>query len=1436
MIELVQGEPERLTVLIDGVAVVGAGQNNDRFWMPRFREQSYKTDGPYGKQKANLTTRPPETLPTRRAVAPVFVGYRVEDGARKPQSVEVRMVQSTYQNGRYVKTNERVAQRYPVEPYSVFDTRAAFAAVPYPAWITPPPTLRFFDFNHKRRWEARRALSEGNRFFKIVGNIALASLLDGATSALLGRGGIDNLSSWMPTVFATAASTFTDSSGPKMMWQLLFLAISPAGQSAYQVMKEMFFNERFDDKYPAPPHKEVDLTVLDAIGALRKMIETRRGGSMNKDRSLGLTPTDLRKSGDATTAVFYDWLLYGEEQISRPGRLPRFTGLADGPAKVVKRSLDEVRQMGRETPGAKPLAEFAALGALGGGLVGGPQGALAGAAVVGGAKALLGGKKQTLSGTQLDARMLDPYFLAETRCEFHIEIHVMDHLGRIEVLRFDTLRANGIDAGMLMAGYAESRVTLSKLTEQLVQTIEDGSKDVIPWWVEEAAEYRLYGRQSATGKWTYDGDAHGWLGNTRAERLQREQQWETASKPAREKMLAAQNQKELVVPLIVNTGAMLNRLRDYIIGQPETVEEMEARSTLAAPNRVAYKDKDGQRQDAPPQRVVTEGEQQQRVEAGEEDDANEEGNSLSVALSVPDTAGLTMEDYNRFISKSKILFCHTYGIDDPSRIEDTNRAFVRFRDLYCPLIPERYDHRMGSFVVPKPTADLEKSPLIATSIVRRLPQIMIFSAKQASFFARTALKVSDVQNDVKSMNRDAKSSVANARRCFANVAQDYDNLAWTVEVPTRPLQACHPFEIVLNPMPGLQFAKVVEVKPNWQQYINVGALVGQVLPSTVSDAVYDYERTPDSVVYDSIITGGDNRQRRGDAQLLLQHRLPISSVAWSALLAMANGLVYAALMRRAVLHLEDTVQSTLDLARKAAELAADVIDIAYGINLKTRTLLPDSDLFWQCVPNAGLVYAMLYSLASWARTQRLLHNVRMNERLQLWSKHEFDQRWPRSLRDQATLFSKALRALSRNTRKLDLHLWPFTQVQCMVVEQALLPVPRRVSTAPYKEGKEAQVAAAAAAFQRVKRMIVRSRENLAAPITGAELRCFSDVVASRPILLLVEETDDATGVSMRILDTASLLGKQRGWITPTPNVNVAVLRSRLFAMTPGLIRLMGGLTLKDVNSQSGDRTVEKIADSLLNSTNAADNVDRVLVPPSGFAGIGTRDLGATSVLEDTVIWLDALDAATRLELFELPSPRSSSEVTDWTLESDERVHPYVIRMRPPDHCTIQGLAAIIQMPDDMKLPSTTPYTLAAVGIKDVISNPSLINRHARILIRRRKMMMWLVDRFIQLQMFAAASGEPGHRLQRVTVKPPQETHGYAFIAAAMAVAMAACATKLQWGGTLRLVVPLGLVDTVREKLEPLERLCRPRSTERPEDPMRAVPLCELCHVLVAVLK
>lgn len=1290
-VEIVKDDTVR--VLVDGVSVA-PGENN-RYWLPRFREQRIEVPDSNDASKKI----------SRRTVAPVFVAMRIEDGSIRPQSARVVVKQRIYDDGVEVLGATTVVE-HDLVPYSTLDTNMNVVAVPYPAWVTRPPSLRIQDNASKRRWDARFANDKSKR----ARNVLFSTLATLGLTAAQRSGAVSGAVGDFANPIIEYVTGTEDENPVKDVWRWALLQVSPGIREWFGLAAQVFGYNQFEAKNPPPAGKTWDIPLPEAVAVMERIVETRANGSLEKDRSVGLTPLALSQQGFRKDSAFLDWLVYGEKKQPKP-------------------------------LGVNRLYDWFGSGSV------------------------------DATANRLDPTGMDPYYCAESRCEFFVEVHVVDGVGGdvgSTVYTFDTLRTNGIDAHLVMAGYEEMRERLREQAVRLIERIEAMRDEGPTNWIT--------GRLGSDN-FIYDGKVEStwWpFGAAGSERKQTITRWKDFSKAERRERLEALRAKKgnNQTPLLFDLEALKNRLLKEVIGEDEELERKAKRATAGLDLKEMR----------PP--------------------------DIPDNLPVPDTFKLPQEEFDRFIEESRRLYRLTHGIPDSVPIDAIDDAFVRWRDLYSPLITERFDARLGAVVVPQPR---ELSGLQPVAVLRRLPQLAAFSSKQTSFFGTaTALPTARVPHNALSNREHAKSAVDASVAIWSRHAVDMKSMTWTVEPP--PVMGFHAIEVATDP--PLQWETARPYDPNWRTYLRLSPLTGQTFPGDVGRQVFAFEQTPDSVVAAAVEATGT--VRGADAAVLLSHRLPASVLSWSALVAMANAIAYEILRAGTEFELHNVMDNAVVRARRAAVLAADLVDAAYGKSLKLNTLLTVDDILWACVPYAGTAHAMLRQFSAWLSAQAKA--VALGRQ---YTRDEFERQWPKSSRLQATAFAKSLRVLARAT-KFDLAQWPFASLQSLVIDITKLPV----ALSPYglaKNGLDEQLQAATAMFQRVSRLLARCRADM--PVTAGELWCLIDVAASRPIVF-------QAAASQRPFSTMTTLqNAQADWKVPLPVDRARALRSLLVSRMPALLRALGRLNVDELGATPIDsRGVE-----IIKSAQASDITDRVLVPPCGISAAGMLDVGNASALEDSVVWLDALQHA--LSTLAIANEVGVDTVR-WRMGVDNTEHPYVIRVRQDGECTVQGVRRVPNAVDGATeaLNGTLPATI--MDVQATISDLRADEQPTGQFVQRKRALTWLVDRFLQLQLVAIGMREATPKVHRVLLDlDTDRAEDVAFVATAMCIAVALRATSFAWNGELRLAVGDGVdVAAVMAALNVSRRACVHAAEENAErDPLKAVSLAELCHVLACKL-
>jgi hypothetical protein len=1330
VVEIVDGV--KPTVLIDGVPV-GDGKPG-KYWLPRFREQQVTTAG--GK--------------SQRDVAPVFVALRLENGATRPLAAQVHVVQRIYEDGVRVRLEDSRAEIYQLKAYSIHEATAEAVIMPYPAWITRTPSLRIIDNAAPRQHAARAHLVAGSRLWNIA---AAAGRFAQSAAGDDGAVNLEGLATPLLQIWLSA-----ESGNPvRQLWRYIFFSLlGPVGMRIYETGAALWDGvyHQYESDVPPPEPETIDIPLPDAIAAMRKIIATRSNGEhTDKDRSIGLTPAQMRKKGWKADSALFDWMVYGEAGVNQAGWIET---LAD-PAGITTRT-------GEDRDGA--LRVFNPLG--------------------------LGSR--ALKGNQLDPRGLDPYFCAEDRVEYGIEIHITNNDGTERVYQFDPLRANALDAGMLMGGYKEMRDEIVALTSELEAKLLQ-LRSLGPSWLTD----RLFVTDSNVPGWWFLPSTWNPLkgfGLFSRDREQYNRRWQEFDSGTRRR----ESIPDAASPLIINVTETMKRIRKQIIGEKESLERRQQRITYAVRNV-----------DLPNSARTT-------VPDSVRSDAESEAEELQFPA-IPDTSGMTRVQYDAFSVASINLYRQTLGLADGVVIDRTNRYLLRWRDLYAPLIPERYDARLFWYEVPPPFDGGRALPVDA--VVRRLPQICTLKSKLQSAFGNTSvMKTIRVPHSAMSKREGAKSAVDAAVATWRNVTKTFRGMVWTVEPATsfgRPF-AFHFVELAASTATGaLSLMDSPSMEPfSWNTYLMVGSVSGLSIPGEIGRRVYYNERTPSAVTIQAKNSKGDPT---ADAAIMRSHKLVPSLMAWMALSGVADAIAYAALQHGTVFRLKDTLDNPVMRARQAAALAADIVRSAYGRTLQVSTLLPLNDLVWASFPLAGLAHAIV------RRFVGLEYALR--GRSSTASPDEFDKLWPAAERERATLFELSLRTLSRQT-EFKLENWPFINMQSMIIQRTLLPIKNHMSAL---SGIEVQLQAAVASFIRVRRLVERA-------CGGACLLhsfwALCDAVASRPITLQFAGYSDRANVLL----INSLRRAQLGWRVPVAQESAAKFAPLVASRVASNVTSMADYQASTFESADD---ISQLALRLSISGIKSDNA--MLVPPCGFGDASMTDIGDMHTLEDTITWLvPAADAMNNLPISvpgDTPiSTLSGLSIQSWKMLVDPLQHPYQIEHLRHE---VQGISRINARPVAGDVPYGSDLPGSVLEVLQAMYDRPATERMTGIYASRLRSMLWLVDRMIQLQMVAnvRVDGNAGPQTALVAIEiDGYSTREFVFVAVAMAIARSLWATRYTSRASTVMVVPEGTdIPAIRQVLaQTAVILVGNDSKQNREDPLRAMPLCEVCHALVAILE
>lgn len=148
------------SVLLDGHAHrLAEGDGSTRLWLPRFHEQEVPNP-----QFGAGGGPPPAEPATRRAVAPLYVGLRLERDEFAPLSARIEVTQRVV-DGERVRLKGAPVQTIPLTPYGVDDLTTGVVTLPYPAIHTRGPHVILEDNGSVRKAEAAAFIEERRGVF-----------------------------------------------------------------------------------------------------------------------------------------------------------------------------------------------------------------------------------------------------------------------------------------------------------------------------------------------------------------------------------------------------------------------------------------------------------------------------------------------------------------------------------------------------------------------------------------------------------------------------------------------------------------------------------------------------------------------------------------------------------------------------------------------------------------------------------------------------------------------------------------------------------------------------------------------------------------------------------------------------------------------------------------------------------------------------------------------------------------------------------------------------------------------------------------------------------------------------------------------------------------------------------------------------------------------
>ena len=485
-------------LVADGVIVPGKPDGerwyHTKHWLPRFRDVR-NSEG-------------------ARTVGPLNIGMRLEEGETPPKAVRVVVNQRIVDQGTVLREYEPVLDEELPWHQAAKDRDAPYTLLPYPAYVSRPPTATIVDMDARRRWEfARRKWSAG-RTISVVRNIAkLYRLATGAAS---------QRNDYLKDV----ENALNDESPARVMWRALLPRVSPTINQLVNTVSA--FSEvalfGYESVKEAPTQlRSYDFSIPALIAALRRIAGTRNDGT-TPERRWGLNPVELTNEGYRAEAALLYYLVYGSTSVlseadARAVGAPEAEGDAAAPQGLISRLL----------PGWPDWLRW---------------------------------NTKSLTGNLLNPSGLDVVNVMQTRVEYNVEVHVTDDNlpGGERVFALQSLRANALDAGMIYAGLEDQVTELESAMRAVRERLRSMQSYGINW-----IHHRLHVADQR------DGSVWGW-GNLWAslsgiKDTEKRRQWAELSRAQRSQSLAG-----LRTPLVIDVNAFELRMYRMLYGYRVTAE------------------------------------------------------------------------------------------------------------------------------------------------------------------------------------------------------------------------------------------------------------------------------------------------------------------------------------------------------------------------------------------------------------------------------------------------------------------------------------------------------------------------------------------------------------------------------------------------------------------------------------------------------------------------------------------------------------------------------------------------------------------------------------------------------------------------------------------------------------------------------------------------
>ncbi len=590
-----------------------------------------------------------------------------------------------------------------------------------------------------------------------------------------------------------------------------------------------------------------------------------------------------------------------------------------------------------------------------------------------------------------------------------------------------------------------------------------------------------------------------------------------------------------------------------------------------------------------------------------------------------------------------------------SEIRADSVLHLRFTEIFSPVVTKRrqLSMRFASFIVPGVGVWLRPPTRDPESIVRMLPQIVVFSTSLVSAFGNVKIlqPLSLTNSELVEEQTLGKNTVRVMDLTLRRVSNLYDvprMLIWQ--------NVCHMIQIYKRRANWVAGYSTVFVRSLDTTRSSADLMAMAALPT----------KTVRKSVHVAVAAGGDNMRRHnhvtagnkvyGAGKLLAElgcergHGGLLAVATFSEILAF-HVLQYGASAgggKGFLLQYRELVDNVKSKSRQAAQIVAKFITTYYTSSAKKPRRMVFNDVAFYCLPGMSYVRIALRRIG-------LLEDLDRSNTVFV--------EWNRDDRRFANDFANSLLKLASSSN-IDPSVFPFTCAQSVVGG-----VPAAIKSSmgtDYADSVSAQIATLCHAYKRIQIMT-----NAVKPVSGERnVVCIRvDCICSRPIVLKAVEMYRSK--TIQIIERAGGQSPQASWSKPKPPFNSTLLQHRLAGMRMNIEENI----LRDAvqTPAASGKTRRELYDELVDTMSGLDirglvdigePKEATFMVPFGVYSMGTTADIACMEFEMRPVWVaDLKAAAIRARMDSTTPPTTTTDVTirmDGSTISGRPRHPFVV--------------------------------------------------------------------------------------------------------------------------------------------------------------------------------